>query len=274
MLLVTDVTKKPFPQFMQETVLGPAGMTHSTYEQPLPAALVPNAATGTYTDGQSVKGKYHTYPEMSAAGLWTTASDLAKLAIELQRTYAGQSSKVIDQATFKQMVTVQKAPFGIGYMVDGTGPDLSFEHGGADEGFQALFIAFAERGQGFMAMANSDNGIALINEIAMSVADEYHWPNHHPEERTVIVKDAKALGELAGEYALSYQGLKALVTLEGDKLVLDVPGGPLAKDELLADSDSTFFLRASGTPVVFQRDAKGKPAGIVIAGGVKGKKVK
>src|SRR6185295_19812455 len=42
--LLVDVTGKPFPTLMQELVLGPAGMTSSTYEQPVPAARAPEAA--------------------------------------------------------------------------------------------------------------------------------------------------------------------------------------------------------------------------------------
>ncbi len=87
MLLVTDIVHEPFPTFMHDSVLGPAGMTHSTYEQPLPAALAPDAATGHDGNGVAIPGKYHTYPEMSAAGLWTTPSDLATLGIALQHTY-------------------------------------------------------------------------------------------------------------------------------------------------------------------------------------------
>ena len=34
--LIMDVTGKPFPQFMHDTVLGPIGMSESTYQQPLP----------------------------------------------------------------------------------------------------------------------------------------------------------------------------------------------------------------------------------------------
>ena len=177
-LLITDVTGQPFPDLMEQLVLGAAGMTHSTYQQPLPSDRAPTAATGTYSDGRSVKGQFHTYPEMAAAGLWTTASDLATLAIELQQTWAGRSQRIVNKATLAQMFTVQKAPFGIGYAIDGKGPDLSFEHNGADEGFQALFIAFAERGQGLVAMANSDNGSSLMSEIETAVAEEYGWPSH------------------------------------------------------------------------------------------------
>ena len=47
-LLVSDVTGKPFAQYMSEAVLGPVGMSHSTYEQPLPPARAAQTASGYY----------------------------------------------------------------------------------------------------------------------------------------------------------------------------------------------------------------------------------
>jgi CubicO group peptidase (beta-lactamase class C family) len=176
MLAVTDVLKQPFPKIMKEKVLGPAGMTHSTYDQPLPPAYARMAASGTHANGEVVKGKFHTYPEMSAAGLWTTATDLATLAIVLQRTYLGQTTKVISQTTEKEMFRNQaNGGFGIGWGVAGSGHDFRFAHNGADEGFQANLVAFAERGQGFVVLANSDNGLQLIAEIQASIQAEYNW---------------------------------------------------------------------------------------------------
>ena len=54
--LVMDVTGKPFPQIAQEIVLGPLGMSHSTFEQPLPTALEGNAATGHRSNGAPLPG--------------------------------------------------------------------------------------------------------------------------------------------------------------------------------------------------------------------------
>jgi len=253
MLLVTDVVHEPFPQFMQTTVLGPAGMTHSSYEQPLPVARESEAATAHDNTGKPIKGKYHTYPEMSAAGLWTTASDLATLAIVLQHTYAGQTSAVISESTFKQMLTVQKAPFGIGYAVRGSGPTLEFSHDGQDEGFVAKFDAFASRGQGLVMMANGNNGGELLGEIANAVAAEYGWPSHQQVARSAVPVDPKKLAALTGVYRFQ-GGDSSTLTVAVDSGKLFVIQPPADTSRLFAESDSTFFTGGDGTPIAFTHD--------------------
>src|SRR5947199_1476359 len=79
--MIIELTGKPFPRFMEDAVLGPLGMNESTYEQPLPADKAKLTATGHSRDRSPIKGRWHIYPEMAAAGLWTTASDLARFAI-------------------------------------------------------------------------------------------------------------------------------------------------------------------------------------------------
>ncbi|MEK7832245.1 MAG: serine hydrolase domain-containing protein [Acidobacteriota bacterium] len=82
-LLMTEAAGKPFPALMQESVLGKIGMNNSTYEQPLPADKTAKAAMGHRANGEIVKGKFHAYPEMAAAGLWTRSRMccLARLAL-------------------------------------------------------------------------------------------------------------------------------------------------------------------------------------------------
>ncbi|HEY0095108.1 MAG TPA: serine hydrolase domain-containing protein, partial [Archangium sp.] len=95
--MMVDQLKKPFPQIMRETVLAPLGLKHSTYEQPPPPAFAARTAAGTYASGQSVEGRWHVYPEMAAAGLWTTPSDLSRIAIEVSKARAGTSKRVVSQ---------------------------------------------------------------------------------------------------------------------------------------------------------------------------------
>jgi CubicO group peptidase (beta-lactamase class C family) len=93
---VIDVTHEPFPKLLHDTVLAPIGMTRSTYQQPLPASLRDNAATPYRSDGKPVDGGAHTYPEMAAAGLWTTPTDIAKYALEVERSLRGKANHVLN----------------------------------------------------------------------------------------------------------------------------------------------------------------------------------
>src|SRR5262249_43707111 len=92
--LIIDVTGQPFPRFMREAVLRPLRMERSTFDQPLPAGRARLAATGYLADRSAVQGHWHVYPEMAAAGLWTTPSDLARFAISVQESLAGASNPV------------------------------------------------------------------------------------------------------------------------------------------------------------------------------------
>ena len=103
--LVQDVTGEPFPKVMHDTVLAPIGMTKSTYEQPLPKSRMDEVATPYRGDGQPVPGGPHVYPEMAPAGLWTTPSDLARYAIEVQKSLAGKANHVLSAAMVRQMLT-------------------------------------------------------------------------------------------------------------------------------------------------------------------------
>ena len=89
--MMIDVTGKPFPQFMQEAVLGPLGMNgRARSSSRCPPRRRSSRRPGTYRDRSLVKGRWHIYPEMAAAGLWTTPSDLARFAIGVQEAVGGQ----------------------------------------------------------------------------------------------------------------------------------------------------------------------------------------
>ncbi|MCI0540159.1 MAG: beta-lactamase family protein [Verrucomicrobiales bacterium] len=174
--MMIDVTAKAFPELMRETVLAPLQMNASTYEQPLPPDRVTRAATGYDPNGKEVKGKWHIYPEMAAAGLWTTPSDLARFAMGIQKALAGKSNPVLSQAMTRQMLTVQKGKHGLGLGLDGSGSKLRFYHGGRDEGFDAVLVAYAESGQGVVVMVNANDNSGAVKRIVDAVSKEYHWP--------------------------------------------------------------------------------------------------
>jgi len=176
--LLMDVTREPFAQLAAENVLEPAGMTHSTFEVPLPGQLTGVAAHGHWRDGRAIAGGWHTYPEMgTGASLWTTPSDLARFGIEIMRAYLGHPNRLLSSDTAREMLTRQAADgagcgLGFGVSEEGT-PRFHFIHDGGNAGFRCIFVMYPELGRGAVVMTNSDVGDGLWNEILHSISAEY-----------------------------------------------------------------------------------------------------
>ena len=175
-LLMTDALKRPFPDVMRDTVLAPLGMRDSAYEQPLSAARDRKAARAHDRTGAARDAKWHVYPELAAAGLWTTSPDLARFGIELQTSLQGRSNRVLSRAMAQEMATpVGVGPFAIGMQMDKVGEGWYLNHGGSNWGFQCLLFVHKIKGYGFAAMTNADSGGRLITEMRQRVAAAYKW---------------------------------------------------------------------------------------------------
>jgi CubicO group peptidase (beta-lactamase class C family) len=175
-LLMTDALKRPFDAMMRDTVLNPLGMTHSAYEQPLSAERDRHAARAHDRTGAARDAKWHVYPELAAAGLWTTSPDLARFGIEIQKSIQGRSNKVLNRAMANEMASpVGVGPFAIGMSMSKRGEGWYLDHGGSNWGFQCLLLVHKSKGYGFAAMANADSGGRLIAELQQRVAAAYKW---------------------------------------------------------------------------------------------------
>jgi CubicO group peptidase (beta-lactamase class C family) len=207
-LATTDITGEDFPSLMRRLMLQPAGMTRSTYENPLPVGRRGEAASGHEQLDTPVPGGFHVYPEMAAAGLWTTPSDLARWAIALSHSYRGERGGVLSTSMARQMVSKQmhqQPPYGNGYWglgvaVAGDGDSLQFSHGGRDEGFVADMFMRPASGRGLVVMMNGVAG-ALMGEIERAFAEEYGFGAPPRMPRTIVAKSASELGAYVGRYA-------------------------------------------------------------------------
>jgi CubicO group peptidase (beta-lactamase class C family) len=172
--ILIDVTGEPFPKLMQEEVLQPLHMMHSTFQQPLPEKLRTLAAAPYDEDGKAIRGGPHTYPEMAVAGLWTTPSDLALFALAIQDALAGKPGALVSSSTAQQMLQRVLGFYALGFAIAGSGPNRYFSHPGVNAGFVAFLFAY-EKGDGLVLMTNGQNTKGLGLEIIHTLAKQYGW---------------------------------------------------------------------------------------------------
>lgn len=263
--VLIDRLRKPFPQLMRELVLGPLGLADSTFDQPLPAAWAPRAATGHPYKGIPLPGRFHVYPELAAAGLWTTPADLARVGIELMRAAGGRPSTLLSRETAQAMLRPQHPGSGegyqpaLGFFLRGEGQARTFYHSGGNEGFvsHAQFLPIS--GQGVVLMLNSNEGNDLMFDIGHAVRREFCWPGPLPGAETAVeVADAE---RFAGDYVT--EGRTVLrISVQDGMLRLEVGGQPPLP--LYASSALEFFARVLNTTLAFRHDEAGRIAGLTL----------
>jgi CubicO group peptidase (beta-lactamase class C family) len=243
-LAISDTEETSFPETMQQHVLDPMGMQKSTFENPLSKAYHIIAATGYRGNGDEVEGKWPIYPEMAAAGLWTTPSQLIQYAIEIQKIHQTKADGILKYETVEEMLIPGMNNHGLG---PGIG-EYTFGHGGADEGFRADMTAWKEKPNAIVIMVNSDNG-SIIDEVKLAVAKEYNLPGIKPKIKKVVKLSDEELIKYVGKFKIDELGTLEIFKMEEHLGVYaDFIGDTVL---ILAESDTVFFDRDDGAPFRF-----------------------
>jgi CubicO group peptidase (beta-lactamase class C family) len=179
-LMISDVEKQPFEETLKKNVLDPLGMGESTFANPLSEKYHAIAATGYRANGDEVEGKWPIYPEMAAAGLWTTPSQLIQYATEIQEIHQTKQEGILKYETVEEMLTPGMNNHGLGPGVS----EFTFGHGGADEGFRADLTAWKDKPYAIVVMVNSDNG-TIMQEIKLAFAREFNLPGFAADVRKI-----------------------------------------------------------------------------------------
>ena len=237
--LLTDRSGVAFPVAMHDLVLAPAGMTSSLFAQPLPAALAAKAALPHDAAGKPVAGGPHTYPEMAAAGLWTTAGDLARFAIAVQRSAAGTPGALLSKARAIEMLTPGLGQWGLGFELRGEGAARTFAHGGANVGYMNYLVADVAGGNGAVVMTNGDLGSELAQDLIRSIARTYGWATFKPIVRRAVTLSPAERDRMVGTYAIAGLGTFA-IGRDADGLTLSLREG--STESLYAASATEFFV--------------------------------
>jgi CubicO group peptidase (beta-lactamase class C family) len=168
--LLQDVTARPFADLAAELVFEPARMTAATYAQPQSSD-----AAAAHVEGREVA--WHVHPELAAAGLWCTPTDLIYFAKAIQAAVAGDAGALLPRELALEMVTPQVDDFGLGLRLSGDGMTQRFSHGGHNYGYQCVLIGTVFGRHAVAVMTGSDKGDPVIGSLLAAIRESVSWPD-------------------------------------------------------------------------------------------------
>ncbi|MGH8235355.1 MAG: serine hydrolase domain-containing protein [Rhodanobacteraceae bacterium] len=252
--IVQRVSGEPVDQYIADHVLTPLGMIHSTFKQPLPAALAPYMSVGYHSasDKQTVPFEFI---EIAPAGsLTASGTDMARFMIAQLDNGKYNGATILSPAMIKLMHSSHSrmAPglngYDLGFWQENRNGLHIIGHGGDTVAFHSDMRLLLDKHVGlfmsFNSAGNDDGGgmtqmFRVRNALFRAFLDRY-YPYASPQEKTVADPDRDA-ARVAGWYLGSIRMQSSLRLLYA-----------LAQTDVTANPDGTIRIDAladlSGTP--------------------------
>lgn len=190
--IVEHVTGLPFAEAMDELVIGPLGLRYTSFwnsaadpeGRTLPMDIEGGCsiAAGHNAQGSVIPGRRAYYPYQAAAGLWTTAEDLARMLVALMEAWRGESQAFLRSDLVRYMLTGFgcEPAAGLGIFLHSADDVLQILSRGWGIGFQGMMIAFPQLGMGAAVLTNMDPGRpqqeSVVGAAIREIAKACSWP--------------------------------------------------------------------------------------------------
>ena len=236
-IALSDMFKQPFERVMDAWVLSQVGMQNSSFALDYPQQHGIQVALGHETSGKTIDGGWRVHPEQAAAGLWSTASDLARFAIETTKAYQGNSTLLSQAAAREMLAPVMpeqdlSEEFGgqpaMTFIVAGAGKQFLFKHGGGTLGYRCFMLMYPETGDGAVFMTNSDAGYSIGFEMLRAASFVYNWPDFKGKSYTKRKVNPEDQAVFIGEYPFATGWQADIISVaDADGIAVKFPNGDL-----------------------------------------------
>lgn len=251
-LAIEDVTSMGYARFVKNSILEPLSLTRSNFAYP---QTDDNAAIGHVgPDSTPIKGTGYVYPELAAAGLWSTPSELVKLGSAIARNSVGKKA-LLPAGIIKQLIPDSAKSEGLGFGLNDDGDGVVFVHNGHNPGFSARWFNYADGRASVAVFTNSDSGGELIREVLSSLGHVYGWKQDAYVQRNTVDISPDWAHNVIGDYYFGgdHNEIAAAIWVEDGKLWIE---GLIAERTRLFPLSTTQFFIANGLNMTLQIENK------------------
>ena len=233
--VITRAAGTPWPQFMQQRVFAPLGMTAT--RTTTNDDLVPRRASGyLWSTDRYVNAQNPAGVRPSGAFL-STVQDLARWdqALRDDRLFTAKQRELLWTPVTVNDGSTQ--PYGLGWEISRVGEHRLVRHGGSMMGFRSDLSRYLDDGLTVVVLTNS--GVSLPEKISGSISASLI---EGLQPRRVAARlPASELDGFTGTYRMA--GGELSVEREGDRLSVSAARGPIRMQMavLTRESTTTFF---------------------------------
>ncbi|MFI6734927.1 serine hydrolase domain-containing protein [Nonomuraea sp. NPDC050451] len=173
--IVSQVSGQPYDQYVQDHILDPLGMRHTTASEPVPAPLAAGQARSYDYEEGTYQRKPFVFDNLPPDGsISATANDMARFMI----AHLG-NGPILDEPTARLM---HQRSFAADPRVDGYAHGFKEQtlnghrvimHDGSWEGFQSALLLVPDADIGLFVSTNSIGGIDAVTEFLPAFFDRF-----------------------------------------------------------------------------------------------------
>ncbi|MFE7508845.1 serine hydrolase [Promicromonospora sp. NPDC057488] len=285
----------PFEEYVERNVFAPAGMTSSTFEQPLPGDLTDRMSNG-YTSADAAPGGFEIVGAPPAGALTASAPDMARFMLaQLGEPGAGEllepetldlmHSPALDESTLGNLAAAPR--MALGFFDESRNGHRIIGHGGDTQFFHSHLQLYPEERTGVFVSLNSTGTkgyetLALREAVLQGFTDRYFPADDAgtgSADAAVVDQDtAREHAALAEGTYISSRGMQSnfLVTLDllnptqvtarEDGRLLITPGPGAVSPALYEEVAPWVWREVDGQRTLAMRVAGGQVEGIVYEG--------
>jgi CubicO group peptidase (beta-lactamase class C family) len=247
--IVQRISGQSFDDYLETHIFQPLGMTHATFRQPLPAAMVPLMSQG-YKPGSPDPQKFEMIALAPAGALSASGGDMGRFMIAHLQKGELEGKRILGEATAKEMHETPSRVFpalngmALGFYQSDLNGHRVIAHAGDTEFFHSDLNLFIDDGVGVFVSFNSAGKEGTAQPLRVAVVTDFadrYFPDRQAPAATLDAKTAKEHAALmAGRYVFSrrsHTSFIAALNLVSQAKVIPNPDGTITIADLKGLND-------------------------------------
>ena len=220
--IVQRISGQDFDDYVQQHIYAPLDMQHSTFRQPLPAALAPMMAEGYSTASDGKAKAFEIVDPAPAGSMTTTAKDMTHFMIAQLQGGRFDNNRILQQATAEVMHTQQRAEvpgfagFALGFYQEDSNGQRIIGHAGDLYYFHTDLHLLLDANVGIFMSFNSagnEGGAHVIRKAVFEAFLDRYFPAAPSKDVATAATAKTDAAQVAGWYLSSRRNVSGLSML-------------------------------------------------------------